>query len=247
MNRPTFKEKLAFKSGTPYQFNFVVVDDIIFFLSRFGTLNWMDEPFNIHLYPDGRAQLLEAPGPTQGYGLYIMLIDSSTGIIEHQRAIGLDHDLSMRLRDAIIHQPVIPDYDQRLQRIMAQYSTMDLVALANGQPVYRVKSDMVTTGMPQLRPSHRGLIGIKKDDYPLPEELREFNYFYPDSGHVVMAIPESLLPRAIESGNFDDYECPIPCRYILAKGYRFHNGYVVCEAPYSKEFGVDIDESWYTW
>lgn len=105
----------------------------------------------------------------------------------------------------------------------------------------------MVTGMPQLRPSHRGLTGIKKDDYPLPEELRESNYFYNDSGHVVMAIPESLLPRAIESGNFDGYECPIPCRYILAKGYRFHNGYVVCDAPYSSEFGVDIDESWYTW
>lgn len=131
VNRPTAEEKQAFKSGTPYQFGLAIVDDVIFFLSRFGTLNWMDAPFNIHLYPDDRARLLEVPGPTQGYGLYIMLVDSSTGIIEHQRMIGLDHDLSMRLRDAIIHQPVIPDYDQRLRRIMAQYSTMDLVALAN--------------------------------------------------------------------------------------------------------------------
>ena len=107
--------------------------------------------------------------------------------------------------------------------------------------------EQAITNVPQLRPSHRGLTGIKKDDYPLPEELRKFNYYYylDGAGHVVMAIPESLLPQAIKSGNFDDYECPIPCRYILAKGYRFHDGYVVCDAPYSKELGVDIDESWY--
>lgn len=131
MNRPTAEEKRAFTSGTPYQFGLAVVDDIIFFLSRFGTLEWMDAPFNIHLYPDDRMPLLEELGPTQGYGIYIMLVDSSTGIIAHQRLIGLNHDLSMRLHDAIINQPVISDYDQRLQSIMARYSTKDLVALAS--------------------------------------------------------------------------------------------------------------------
>ena len=114
----------------------------------------------------------------------------------------------------------------------------NLVALADNE-----KKSMSIP--PQLRPSQKGLSGIRKDNYPLPEELRRFNYFYPDSGHVVMAIPESLLPLAIKSGNLDDYECPIPCRYILAKGYRFHDGYVVCDAPYSMDFGVDIDEYWY--
>lgn len=135
VNRPTDEEKRAFKSGTPYQFGLAVVDDIIFFLARFGALDWMEAPFNIHLYLDNRARLLEVPGPTQGYGIYISLVDSSTGIIVHQRVIALEHDLSMRLRDAIINQPVIPDYDQRLQNIMARYSTEDLVALAGDCPV----------------------------------------------------------------------------------------------------------------
>lgn len=244
MNRPTAKEKREFKNGIS-QFNLAVVDGIIFFLSRFGTLNWMDAPFNVHLYRDNRIQMLEEPGPTQGYGLHVMLVDSSTGTLVHQRLIGLEHDLSVRLRDAIIHQPVIPDYEQRLQSIMAQYSTRDLVTLANSHPVSVGQGSMVTT-MPQLRPSHRGTTGVKKDDYSLPEELRKFNYIYNDgTGHVVMAIPESLLPQAIESGNFDDFECPIPCRYILAKGYRILDGYVICDVPYDETFGVDIDESWY--
>ena len=48
-SRPTAKEKNAFKSGVP-QFDLAIVDDFMFFLARFGTLNWMDAPFNIHLY-----------------------------------------------------------------------------------------------------------------------------------------------------------------------------------------------------
>lgn len=124
---------------------------------------------------------------------------------------------------------------------LGEYSMENLGALAD-----EVKNSMSMP--PQLRSSQRELSGIiKKDDYPLPEELRKFNYYYMDSGHVVMAIPESLLPQAIKSGNLDDFECPVPCRFVLAKGYRFLDGYVICDVPYSKEFGVDIDESWYTW
>ena len=244
MNWPTAKEKREFKTGVS-QFNLAVVDGIIFFLVRFGTLNWMDAPFNVHQYRDNRMQMLEEPGPTQGYGLHVMLVDSRTGTLVHQRLIGLEHDLSVRLRDAIIHQPMIPDYEQRRQRVMAQYPTRDLVTLASSQPVSTGQGSMVTT-MPQLRPSHRGITGVKKDNYPLPEELRKFNYIYNDgTGHVVMAVPESLLPQAIESGNFDDFECPIPCRYILAKGYRILDGYVICNVPYNNMLGVNIDKSWY--
>lgn len=242
-DRPTAKEKKAFKSGVP-QFDLVVVNGIIFFLSRFGTLNWMDSPFNIHLYPANRILQLKKPGPTQGYGLHVMLIDSSTGILVHQRLIGLEHDLSTRLYDAIIHQPMIPNYNQQVQLTMAQYTTRNLVALKDDCPVGKVQNG-VPESMSQLRPSHDGISGIRKDNYPLPEELRKFNYYYDGEGHMVMAIPESLLPRAIKSGDFDGYECPIPCRYVLAKGYRFHEGYVVCNVPYSMELGVDIDESWY--
>lgn len=152
MNRPTAKEKNAFRSGVP-QFDLVVVDGVIFFLSRFGTLNWMDSPFNRHLYSDNRILQLEEPGPTQGYSLHVMLIDSVTGVLVHQRLIGLDHDLSMRLRDAIINQPVIPDYDQRVRNVMARYSTKDLVTLASSHPASSKAQSGTATSVTQLRPS----------------------------------------------------------------------------------------------
>lgn len=243
-NRPTTKEKDAFKNGVP-QFGIAVVNDVIFFLSRFGTLNWMDAPFNVHLYPDSLAAMLEEPRSTQGYELRVKLIDGATGTLVHQRLIGLDHDLSMCLFDAIIHQPVIPNYNQRLQLTMAKCTTMDLVALGCSYPASKVQNGVIA-GVPKLRPSQRGLTGIKKDDYRLPKKLRKFNYFYPDgTGHVVMAIPKSLLPQAIKDENLDDYECPIPCRYILKKGYHFHEGHVICDVPYDEDLGVDLDESWY--
>ena len=47
-NHPTVKEMDAIKNGDP-QFGIVIVKDVIFLLSRFGTLNWTDAPFNIHL------------------------------------------------------------------------------------------------------------------------------------------------------------------------------------------------------
>ena len=96
-----------------------------------------------------------------------------------------------------------------------------------------------------MRRSHEGLSGIKKDNYPLPEELKEFNYYYPDeNGHVVMAIPESLLNEAIKNGDLDMFECPVPCKYVLEQGYRMFQDHVVVDCNFD-DFEVDIDESYY--
>lgn len=96
-----------------------------------------------------------------------------------------------------------------------------------------------------MRRSHEGLSGIKKDNYPLPEELKEFNYYYSDdNGHVVMAIPESLLNEAIKNGDLDLFECPVPCKYVLEQGYRMFQDHVVVDCNFD-DFEVDIDESYY--
>ena len=100
------------------------------------------------------------------------------------------------------------------------------------------------------RPSHEGLdtSRIFKDNYPdLPEELKEFNYYYDnagDTGHVIMAVPECFVQRAEEKGDFYSFECPFPVRYVLAKGYRIYKGFVICEGEYDPDFGLIIDEYW---
>lgn len=96
-----------------------------------------------------------------------------------------------------------------------------------------------------MRRSHVGLSGIRKDDYKgLPEELKEFNYYYCDgsTGHVIMAIPESALAEAEKDGDLDMYECPFPVKYVLAKGYRIYKNHVICDGHYDERFGLMIDD-----
>ncbi|MDE5695797.1 MAG: hypothetical protein K2I96_00035 [Lachnospiraceae bacterium] len=100
-----------------------------------------------------------------------------------------------------------------------------------------------------MRKSHKGISSglIKKDNYNgLPTELDEFNYYYNDgdTGHVIMAVPESLLAEAEINGNLDMFECPVPCRYILEHGYKLCKNHVIVDVPYGM-FGIDIDERYY--
>lgn len=99
-----------------------------------------------------------------------------------------------------------------------------------------------------MRRSHEGLRGVSKDSYPgLPKELEVFSYYYADgeTGHVIMAIPESLLPEAEAKGDLDMFECPFPVKYVLDKGYRIYKDHVICDGYYDAVFGLDIDEKWF--
>lgn len=42
-----------------------------------------------------------------------------------------------------------------------------------------------------------------------------------------------------------NYEVPMPTRYVLEKGYRFFEGYVVVKAEYDQEMGLVIDDERY--
>lgn len=100
-----------------------------------------------------------------------------------------------------------------------------------------------------MRRSHEGLnLGIIKKDYyrGLPEELKEFNYYYSDgdTGHVVMAIPKCLLEQAEKNGDLDMFECPIPCKYVLEHGYKVYKGHVVVDVPYGM-FGAEVDNRYF--
>ena len=99
-----------------------------------------------------------------------------------------------------------------------------------------------------MRKSHQGLVGIKKDNYSgLPEELKEYNYYYPDgeTGHVIMAIPSCLLEEAEKDGDLEMFECPFPVKYVLSNGYRIYRGHVICDGKYDKIFGLEIEDKWF--
>lgn len=98
-----------------------------------------------------------------------------------------------------------------------------------------------------MRKSHEGLHGIIKDNYDrLPEELKDFNYYYNDgeTGHVIMAVPEILLEKYPDE-DLDMLECPFPVKYVLANGFRIYNGHIICSGEYDEDFGLEIDEEWF--
>lgn len=77
-----------------------------------------------------------------------------------------------------------------------------------------------------------------------PAELQPYFYYISDSGHCIMCVLECHLEEAQQS-SMDDYELPIPIRYVLEKGYRLIDVYVVVDAPYDSAIGLDIDEKYY--
>lgn len=126
-SRPTAAEKREFKRGISIKF--AVVDDIIFVLSRLGTDPYLqDAPY--YRARSRNLTHIDTPGEGQGLAIHAMLIDSSTGVLVAQKLFSPDHNTSTALLRAIQEQPEIPDYDARLNRIMAAYSTEALVRRA---------------------------------------------------------------------------------------------------------------------
>ena len=80
----------------------------------------------------------------------------------------------------------------------------------------------------------------------LPEELKPYQYWLADSGNVVMVIPECHLQKAMDSGCMSDYEVGVACSYVLKKGYRFYEDYVIVDVPYDSKTGICLveEEDW---
>jgi hypothetical protein len=78
----------------------------------------------------------------------------------------------------------------------------------------------------------------------IPEELQKFHYYIADQGHCIVCVLQCHLDEARENG-MDDYEIPVPLKYVLEKGYEVEKGYVILNALYNSVFGVEIPEGYY--
>lgn len=87
---------------------------------------------------------------------------------------------------------------------------------------------------------------VRNVPYPkdLPDELKPYNYYVIDGGHSIMCVLEKHL-KEIENIDMDMHEVAVPVKYVLEKGYRFVDGYVVVEAPYDQSFGLEVEEGYY--
>lgn len=127
-NEPTVQEIEFIKNGKA-KLGIWEKDNIIFFLSKFGDLSWMDAPYTVHLSPIHLE--LEYPQEGLGYALHIILVDAKTGIIKAMRLIGLSTRLSTTLYKYIKKQTESTFnqsyYDIILSRTYQNYTTNDMV------------------------------------------------------------------------------------------------------------------------
>jgi len=136
-NSPTDAEIESVKKGK-FEIRFYQKDEVIFILTKFQGIPWMDAPYSIHLsQPFEFQEITEG----KGFGLTTLLVDANTGILKAIRYSGLSTEFSQKLRIAIENQKSIPwdadAYHKKINMIFGNYSTDDLVNRADA--IYKVK------------------------------------------------------------------------------------------------------------
>lgn len=127
-NKPTQKEIEEIKKGS-LQFGMFMKNNIIFILSKFGSMQWMDAPYTIHLSKN--LTELNEISEGEGYSCHIVLADASSGEIKAMRLIGFDTQYSKILKANIEEQSKKEfekvQYDVDLFEVMTNYTTKDMV------------------------------------------------------------------------------------------------------------------------
>lgn len=244
--QPSESEISAFHSGNSFRYALCEAAGAYFFLYSAGSFAWNDVPI-----------LLTKETPADGSMLMVVLVDCTTGTVRAIRMLGLSQEFAISWQH-VISTITARGLSQRdllasVDRAYALFSTNEMVAMADR--IYEVhegeakgKPESTTKSSSRRSLSDLPASMFHKDDYPgLPTELKEFNYWLRDAGRSILAIPELLLERAEADGNFDLYEVPIPVKYVLEKGYRIYNGYVIVDVAYDHNLGVTVPEEYSEW
>lgn len=134
--RPNLNEIQNFKADTRFELRLVEFSNVMMFLAKFGTLNWMDLPYNPHLSKN-LTHFEEGPG---GLAVTIMLFDTHTGKLEALRLVSLSESFTEKIRKASYNLLNVPfdrqSYGRYLSSIFERYSTDDIVKLSS--PGYKI-------------------------------------------------------------------------------------------------------------
>lgn len=127
---PTDKEISCIRKGD-YSFKVCEFPNVMFFLSKFGSMNWEDAPYSPHLSKSFTFQTLTEG---MGYGLTVVLVDAATGVLKGMRTIGLPTKFSLQLK-ASIERYLQQAFDNStylgaIDVAYAKYSVEDMVRIA---------------------------------------------------------------------------------------------------------------------
>lgn len=131
--RASEHELAQINSDASFEMKLVQLRGIIFGLFKFGSLNWMDAPYNVHL--SRNLTEIEIPGEGYGFAMNVHLYDTATGILLYNRLLSLSTEMSLKFIDMIAEQGKKPfdkgAYDDMVKSIYAVYPTKKLVKMAS--------------------------------------------------------------------------------------------------------------------
>lgn len=87
---------------------------------------------------------------------------------------------------------------------------------------------------------------IKIVFYPniIPNDIISHHVYLLDAGHSIMCVLRMHWDDAAK-GDPNDYELPVPIKYVLEKGYQINGDYIIVDAPYDSELGLDVSDEYY--
>lgn len=129
---PTQEEIANFKSEERFEMRLLEFSEIMVFLVKFGSLNWMDAPYTPHLSRELNNIQVEKG---KGLGVTIMLFDSASGKLESMRLISLSEKFTERIFRSINELKRRPfnnlSYNNSINALFMRYSTDDLVKMSS--------------------------------------------------------------------------------------------------------------------
>lgn len=234
---PTAQEKAEFSKATRVLLAVSRIDGITMLAIKTGDMQWMDMPYHPMM------ALTRLAKPEGRYALRVALVDTMNGLVlAVAKTEGMPEDLSTKLYE-YARQDMGPfdyfAYTTSLNAAMASFETQDVVRLGlTGQTVCTVSACF---GESPVRPSLRGLAhGPCLHPESVPEALREYAVYIPDSGDCVLAIPTSLRAEA-EKGDPYLYEVPVPVDMALRHRYLISGGHVFMDVRYDDTLGLVED------
>lgn len=110
----------------------IELSDIMIFLVKFGSLNWMDAPYTPHLSKNLSKINLE---PGKGLAVTIMLFDTSSGRLESIRLISLSERFTEKIKknidDLMKRHFDKQNYNYSINMVFSKYSTNELAKMSS--------------------------------------------------------------------------------------------------------------------
>lgn len=139
-NKPKESEIEQFRQNNKFEIRFTELYGVIMITVKIGDLEWMDMPYSPHLSKN--LTKISIPSDGLGLSLFLMLVDTSTGMIKNMRLIGLSENFSKKFLGAVMEQKMKPFdryvYDATISKIYSSYSTKEIVKIS--KEYYKINS-----------------------------------------------------------------------------------------------------------